>query len=87
MAKKAKTTEPKPVDGRFVSVQDGLALLRNFADEPTNWRILTNDGKWMDGSDYAARMLFKGELGYDDITPAEAEALASKLGGSLDDAR
>jgi hypothetical protein len=73
--------------GRFVSVDNGVCLLRNFADAPDDWRLLNKTGKWIDGTALAARFLFKGEFGFEDITLAGAEALAAKLGDDLRTAR
>ncbi len=68
-----------------MSIGDGLVLVRNRTGDFDDWEMMNNSGKWENGCELMGPYVFKGEIGDEPISIADARALAEALNGSIDD--
>ncbi len=79
-------TKLTATDYTYMSIHDGLVLVRNRTGKFDDWEKLTRLGKWENGCELMGPFVFKGEIGDEPVSLDEARAIAKKLGGTIDGA-
>ncbi len=75
----------QPTDYTYMSIWDGLVLVRNRTGAFQDWEMINNSGKWQGGCELMGPFVFKGEIGDEPISVEDARTVAEKLNGSVDD--